>query len=239
MQKIREIPWFRVGAESAAIVGSILLAFTIDAWWADRSEATRTLALLQNLEVEWTGELARMDSTLDQFGEYRMAMRDIVRLVYDNRSSLTEERALELYRVVRFVTYKPSTAALDILLLNGLDQIESETLALAITSWHSVLEEPVPEQNALFELTFNGSRKVRQDIIHRLRIQIDGSPSRIGFSGYEAESGKLALALLTDDEHLRAMRYIFDVALDYEAQLRVVRETLAENLVLLRDYLEF
>ena len=31
------IPWLRVFAEGAVIVGSILLAFALDAWWGDRS----------------------------------------------------------------------------------------------------------------------------------------------------------------------------------------------------------
>lgn len=51
MQKIREISWFRVAAESAAIVVSILLAFAIDAWWADNlqgREELRTVAELKN-----------------------------------------------------------------------------------------------------------------------------------------------------------------------------------------------
>lgn len=35
----RGIPWVRVFAEGAVIVGSILLAFSLDAWWDRRSEA--------------------------------------------------------------------------------------------------------------------------------------------------------------------------------------------------------
>lgn len=36
--KNQKIPWLRIGAESVAIVGSILLAFSIDAWWDQRQE---------------------------------------------------------------------------------------------------------------------------------------------------------------------------------------------------------
>jgi len=35
----RKIPWPRVLVEGAVIVGSILLAFGIEAWWDDRGEA--------------------------------------------------------------------------------------------------------------------------------------------------------------------------------------------------------
>lgn len=33
----KDIPWFRVFAEGAVIVGSILLAFALDAWWDNRN----------------------------------------------------------------------------------------------------------------------------------------------------------------------------------------------------------
>ena len=38
MTKNQPIPWLRIGTESVAIVGSILLAFAIDAWWDERQE---------------------------------------------------------------------------------------------------------------------------------------------------------------------------------------------------------
>lgn len=38
MSRTSNIPWFRIGAESVAIVSSILLAFTIDAYWDGRQE---------------------------------------------------------------------------------------------------------------------------------------------------------------------------------------------------------
>jgi hypothetical protein len=36
MTRLQDIPWVRILAESVAIVASILLAFAVDAWWADR-----------------------------------------------------------------------------------------------------------------------------------------------------------------------------------------------------------
>ncbi len=45
----RQVPWLRVLVEGVVIVGSILLAFGIDAWWKGREErrAERLLALLE------------------------------------------------------------------------------------------------------------------------------------------------------------------------------------------------
>ena len=38
MTETQNIPWKRLSVEAAAIVASILLAFTIDAWWGDRQK---------------------------------------------------------------------------------------------------------------------------------------------------------------------------------------------------------
>ena len=36
--RLDKIPWKRISVEAAAIVASILLAFAIDAWWAELAE---------------------------------------------------------------------------------------------------------------------------------------------------------------------------------------------------------
>ena len=50
MNKPREIPWKKVIVEATAIVASILIAFTIDAWWQNRTERIIELNYLQALQ---------------------------------------------------------------------------------------------------------------------------------------------------------------------------------------------
>ncbi|MGB5165798.1 MAG: hypothetical protein WBN61_11105 [Woeseiaceae bacterium] len=38
MTDLKNMPWGRLAVEAAAIVGSILLAFAIDAWWHGRKD---------------------------------------------------------------------------------------------------------------------------------------------------------------------------------------------------------
>ncbi len=56
MNTERKIPWPRIAVEGVAIVASILLAFSIDAWWGDRQqrEAEQVVlqALLDDLQVK-------------------------------------------------------------------------------------------------------------------------------------------------------------------------------------------
>ena len=56
MEKHREIPWPRIFAEGVAIVISILLAFSIEAWWDDRQyeedEKQILISLLENFRAK-------------------------------------------------------------------------------------------------------------------------------------------------------------------------------------------
>jgi hypothetical protein len=238
MPEATHIPWKRVVAEVVSIVGSILLAFAINAWWANRTETVRTGELLSQLDVEWKSEQSRLDSTLDRFQRYREAMIEVMDLRDDSLLRMSEEKALDLFEEQRWSTFKPSTAALDTLLNEGLDHVHNDALRQAIASWHSVLNEPTPEQNALLELALGRAREVRADVAHRLGLPIfDVADEKSPLSKYGAASGKLALAILTDDEYIRVQRHILDIATDYQIQLRSVRKELARNIELLEAQL--
>ncbi len=49
MTETQNIPWKRLSVEAAAIVASILLAFSIDAWWHDRQQRNEEQTILQAL----------------------------------------------------------------------------------------------------------------------------------------------------------------------------------------------
>ncbi len=53
----RNKPLLRYAAEAAAIVASILLAFTIDAWWEERQERELEQETLQSLKIEFERHL--------------------------------------------------------------------------------------------------------------------------------------------------------------------------------------
>ena len=60
MAYTNQIQWRRISAEGAAIVVSILLAFSIQAWWDDRNEVKLEQRILKVLLVEFeqNGELS-------------------------------------------------------------------------------------------------------------------------------------------------------------------------------------
>ena len=57
----RSIPWLRVFVEGVVIVGSILLAFGIDAWWDDRANLEETRGNLEAVRIELQENLNRLD----------------------------------------------------------------------------------------------------------------------------------------------------------------------------------
>lgn len=73
-----KIPWQRLSIEAAAIVGSILLAFAIDAWWEDRQNLESEQFALRSLREDFSAsrqELSQRLQTLEnsqiQFAEFQ------------------------------------------------------------------------------------------------------------------------------------------------------------------------
>lgn len=68
----KQVPWARIAAEGTAILVSILLAFTIQAWWERRGEDERRHAILQRL----SSDLVQSDSTLQRVLRQHRASAD-------------------------------------------------------------------------------------------------------------------------------------------------------------------
>ena len=49
----RTIPWGQIAVEAVAIVASVLLAFSIDAWWDNRKDLLEEQEILLGLEIEF------------------------------------------------------------------------------------------------------------------------------------------------------------------------------------------
>ena len=54
MTETQSIAWKRLAIEATVIVGSILLAFAIDAWWEERGERQAEVVLLERLRADFT-----------------------------------------------------------------------------------------------------------------------------------------------------------------------------------------
>ncbi len=64
-KKWNQVPWLRIGAEGLAIIASILIAFSLDAWWEGRELADREHRYLQSLETDFLENREKIDQTLE------------------------------------------------------------------------------------------------------------------------------------------------------------------------------
>ena len=108
MTDLQNIRWNRIFIEATAIVGSILLAFAIDAWWEQKKEASRAEELLTALENEWINELGRIDERLSAYRNVRKSMIRIMDAHTDS-NEMTADTAETLWESIsNWSTYKPT-----------------------------------------------------------------------------------------------------------------------------------
>jgi len=140
----QRIPWKRLYIEAAAIVASILIAFAIDAWWADRLERREVLVILDRLSAEFEAnhkKLARFDCGF-QCRAGKAADRlylDIVDALADG--SETIEVADEvLIALLHTPTFEPETPVFDGLVRSGRIQlIVDQKILSALALWEMAL----------------------------------------------------------------------------------------------------
>lgn len=63
-RKWQQVPWFRIGAEAVAIIASILIAFSLDAWWDSRELAEREGRYLESLEKDFLENRENLEQTI-------------------------------------------------------------------------------------------------------------------------------------------------------------------------------
>jgi hypothetical protein len=228
--------WRRAAADILLIVVGVSIALAADSWLADRAEKARTERLLNSLEVEWTAELKRMNAYLD---EVNRAMAGIIRMINahkDGPPNLTvAEAASLLQQAYYWGTFKPSEGALNTLLVDGVQNIEDGSLRLAVSSWHSILDGLVAEQAALRELGTVDLPRISTNIAQKSGKAFPDEVTGFLDSIHGMKPGDFALAAIADDEWVANQRQTLVMLARYQKDLLSVRETLKQNLTLLRE----
>jgi len=151
----RDIPWPRLIAESGAIVISILLAFSIDAWWTERQDNIREGRQIQALITEFEGNRSNLGVDLRRLREVTSSLDELT-----NQMSLSNEGD----EVAVFDRYfwsirqggiaDPSTGTLDAMISSGdLGLLQNEALRAALSEWSARLDEVQTDQQTLRDFT--------------------------------------------------------------------------------------
>jgi len=117
MTENQNIPWKRIFVEAAAIVGSILLAFAIDAWWNDRQDREEEQVILLSLHEELIG-IEVYWPWLDQYiGAINESAKYLLASAVDGNQTLGER---EFDRLLADLTWFVMVTDLDVPVLESL-----------------------------------------------------------------------------------------------------------------------
>src|SRR5210317_1036044 len=120
MSDTQKIQWKRLSVEAAAIVTSILLAFSIDAWWENRLERIEELRILDTLRAEFLSNIESIPSYIERHqisADYTKELLDLMRAA--EPGSTLRYAAAKLARVLAHSTTNPHSGALDAILQSG------------------------------------------------------------------------------------------------------------------------
>ncbi len=155
MNKGTDIPWKRLSAEVAAIVGSILLAFWIDAWWDERQLEQETAEDLAIVEYELTENIRLVQITMDIMNQVVAANRELVARLKANPDADTVEveDTVVFWSLFSNPTFDPSLGGTDAWIATGrLQGLESAVLRQRLASVRGKVEDIVEEQRIAREI---------------------------------------------------------------------------------------
>ena len=93
MTRIQSVPWLRIGAESVAIIASILLAFAIDSWNDRRVDRALEADYLQRIGDELRDAKAALESILRSADANLLSAPDLTEF-FDGRMATSDHQRL-------------------------------------------------------------------------------------------------------------------------------------------------
>lgn len=181
----------RALVEGVVIVGSILLAFGVDAWWDGVQDRSEEALILRALETEFAENL---DAFRAIHGVHLKSASELEYLI-DLMSSKSDGEIIQvadtlLRPLISFRTADPATGTLNTLLASGrIDLIQNQALQQALAGWPAALEDTAEDE-----------RLVR-DVVHGQLI--NGLMGDVELAGLLATWTSLTAAGQTQRDELR------------------------------------
>jgi len=145
-----QVPWLRIGAESAAIITSILLAFSIDTWWDERQERGEEADIVADLLAEFRENRELLQESIRLHARYRDAAKQLSERGVVADEIDPKEAARVAFNVFQaYQTFHSKSGVLDSVLTSGkLDLLSDDQLRALLSSWPRALAE-LTEQEAV------------------------------------------------------------------------------------------
>ena len=143
MANTNNIQWKRISAEGAAIVVSILLAFSIQAWWDEYQEERQLHEILEALEDAFSGNLSQINDSIEAVSANYELLNRFIQIGPEDIEKIPMG---DRFRTLRAI-WVPDTRNLNTgLLLKMLDaerlkSLRNAELQQGIAHWQSWLEQ--------------------------------------------------------------------------------------------------
>jgi len=228
--------WKQAATEFILIVVGVSIALAADSWLAESDKTERIELLLDSLEAEWTADLEYMDANLEGVGQAMPAILRMISAHEDSPQDLTAAEAASLLgQAYDWHLYHPSDGALNTLLVDGVQNIEDASLRLAIASWRSTLDSLANEKAALSELGTVDEPRIGTIIAQESGKAFPNDVAEYPYFTHGMEPGDFALAAIGNDEWVALQRHTLGMLFRYQHAMASVRDTLEQNLTLLRE----
>lgn len=148
-------PVRRIAVEAVVIVGSILLAFALDAWWDDRQEADRIDEVLDAVADEFDREILGLDSIIGVNRGVGAAEKALLDLTGPGRGVPGPDTIAALVAAGGvYEVYDPSFGAHAALLATGgLERVQDAELRSRLAGWSAELVDLLWERDQVWEAT--------------------------------------------------------------------------------------
>ena len=230
-------PWKKLILESVAIVLSILLAFSIDAWWDNREDQKARLVLLQRLQADFEAIKPELESVEKEHAFRQGAARRLLASVSAGDAvAINDQFDTDIaFTFIGSRTFQPGTGAVDAFVNGeGARLIDNGRLADLLLSWPGLVEELQEEEQRLLRIAtdqWTPFLASRTDLAPFVAIFHRYNPA-FGTLPDELFTGSTRLALEADREFLNIAleRFTYEslARRDVAPLIKVVDEILVE-----------
>ena len=198
----RKIPWNRIVIEAAAIVGSILLAFAIDAWWNDRVEQRALRDALQAVRADFLATKKELTTVIDANEAYIEGVMALVSIKPDDIENMDSAMKAELANLLPTggITFDPVLGSLDAFVASGhLNRVQNLDVRGLIGAWSGLMDEIGEDQRILIDMYM--AQQERNIELGIYLMDIDGEKTS---ESAEADA-KILLTATSDQEMLNRL----------------------------------
>lgn len=234
MANSKTIPWSRISVEAVAILISILLAFSIDAWWDGRKDLVEEREILRSLEIEFVD----LGERLDRWAQYNREGASLIeRFLSESVTNMKLDAVASTFFYAKVANVLDQGGVIEAVLASGrLEKISDREIRRRLIKWPDWLEDIhtndlSAREYAMQEITpFLSSQGFPQTVCPENNFFLCTGPEDVPTS----------IARIADDVEFRAMlinrrMWMIAIATDHESanreaglMLDLIRARLAE-----------